>query len=152
GDQPGRAKECPRRTGAGREGRGDSEPFGHVVEAKSNDQNGGQLDRTGSRCLPDRQTFREVVETDSGCDGQREVERRGFATHFRRANEGTVEVDETEQSDANAGGEDGQQGEKGGRITLLGGIDGGANWLTCLAEDVPEEEHEDTGRQGVEKG
>ena len=64
------------------------------------------------------------------------------------AEDGAVEVDEAQQPDPDAGGEDDRHG---GELAALAVRDRGLDRLAGVAQDVPQEEHKDPSRERVEE-
>jgi hypothetical protein len=67
-------------------------------------------------------------------------------------NEVLFEIDQAQQPDPEAPGEERQEGEHVRGVAPPCGVYGRIDWFTGLGEDIPQQEEQDAGGHGIQEG
>src|SRR5439155_1015082 len=125
------------------------EEVGRVGEQETEEESPGH---GGGRIEPpaDRQSFREVVQAEPGGDHHRQRPGGRRRRVLGSSEESGIEVDQAEEPDPNAGGKDHDQREECA-IAVAHGGEAGLDGRRGMAENVPEQEDQDTRGDGIEQ-
>ena len=119
------------------------------MEGEPDRQHARERDRTHVGGLADGEALGEVVQAEPGGDRERERAGAGRGVAVAQlAEHGPVEVDEAQQPEPDSRGEDGGHGRERPALALG---DRRLHRPGRVGEDVPEQEDQDPGREGVQE-
>src|SRR5258708_4004971 len=151
GDQAEHTDVGPRRAWSRGKRSGDSESLGQIVQSKTDDEDGGELDRPGVRRLANCQSLREVMQTNPAGDHERKLGGGRDSVLLIAPNDDSIEVDQPEESNSDPGDKEHEKNQKLARVALLCDVDSPGNWFRSFTEDVPEQEDQNAICQRGEK-